>query len=472
MIYQTFRRNSLRIIFFIAAFFYLLYFLGIIRGEVLLFGNSELVSISSFGEIFSALGGPNKVGDGGWYLRIAQELSTQNFVDSTSYWWLRSSSPGLGVIEGIFLKFFGVKLFGYAYLIFLAILWSSLFSLAVGKIQNLNSLILKYVFFLIALQYTGIKEWMLGSGVFFTEALSTPLFLLSLIFTVYASNLHNVTKRSLLIGLSSTFLAMAAFVRGTYLFVSYGYVVFGLLTFLYSHIFSKKFVYRYRFPFIESSRSTSLNLFLVGIGSQVALMPYFIFSKFYLETKFGTLNSNDFHLQYAWIDPVKDPFKSIGAGWLCLINEKYCQKDFVSQVDYSKILFQDLSTFFHFPLEVISSRFKVFTRAWFSSEAPGATGNFDAVIQGILFLAILCLILLCALVIHDYELRKFSSLYLFLILLLIAPLVLTHVEVRFLIPVKMILIFYLLHLSSLEGAHSLLRNFFKRAKVLFSSSRI
>lgn len=450
---QFLRKYFFTSLFVVALFTYLLHFIGVINGRIILFGNSSFVSLSDFEGIFRDLGGPAKVGDGGWHLRVAQELATQNFVQNSSFWWLTASSPGLGVIEGLFLKVFGFNSFAYSYLIFLALLWTILFGLVFGRIQSILELFAKFVLFIVVLQYTGIESWMLGHGAFFSEALATPFFLISVGLAFRAFTIQNVNARSLLIGISATFLAVAAFVRGSYLYVSYGFFLLGFLVLIYTYVKLNVRGVQYRFPYIESTKAFPLILFLVGIGTQLALLPYFIFSRNYLGTKFGSLNSTDFHLQYAWIDPAKDPFKTIGAGWLCSINKQYCQQDFSSSASHLRLLLQDVFTFLSYPQEVITSRFQVFVRAWFSSESPGATGSYDAVAQGVLFIVAIILIVALTFQSRNVELRILSGSSLFILFLLICPLFLTHIEVRFLIPFKSYLIFYLLYIlnrTSLE----------------------
>jgi hypothetical protein len=154
----------------------------------------------------------------------------------------------------------------------------------------------------------------------------------------------------------------------------------------------------------------------------------------------GTLNSTGFHLQYAWINPEKNQFRSIGAGWLCEINPKFCQEQISSITSLKQIARQDLETFFHFPLEVLNSRFEVFLRAWFSGEGPGATGNFDAIGQGILLLLLLVGAIFAYFLTPDSQIKLEIRVYLVFFLASLAPYLMTHVEVRFMIPAKVLII--------------------------------
>lgn len=428
-----------RVIFFSFVFLFLLNALGIRDGGMLLFGNAAETNLRDFQAIFTDLGGPVRLGDGGWHLRIATELSTQSFVNTESLWWLTSAPPGVAVVEALVIKLVGFESFGIFYCAFIVVLWATAFSLFFGSIKTPKRLAINILAFVLLFNFTGFRQWMIGPGIFFTEALSTPFLLISIALLIRSRVTNNPTLVSLYLGLSAVFLASASFVRANFLYISYAFLLIGIFLYLRKVLF-----FQLNYKSKESSKEVDLriNFLMYGFGSLLALFPYFVMAHNYLKMPPGALNSSGFHLQYAWINPSNDPFRSIGAGWLCEINSKYCQKGFEGITQPAKLIRQDLETFLQFPVDVISSRFDVFVRAWFSGEGPGATGSYDAIFQGLLLLAIFGVLLFMSFYVKESIYRSESRIFLILSAALLGPYAITHLEVRYLIPIKLLTLLF------------------------------
>jgi hypothetical protein len=424
----------LNIYFAVFAFAFILFSTGSLDLRIILYGNSDFTNLSNFNQIFSDLGGPMKSGDGGWHLRVASELASQNFVSNGSIGWLTSAPPGVGVAEALMIKFFGFKGFGISYCIFISLLWAFSFLSILGEIHSKIGLIKHAVILILIMQYTGFSQWMTGPGIFFTEALSTPLLIVAAGMSIRALSSSNSSKRGLFLGLSAVFLASASFVRANFVYTTYLFILVGALIFVTRKVSRSKKLHS------KLSRFQSNELLMIGVGSLIALAPYYYMAKNYLKMPLGALNSTGFHLQYAWINPDKDQFKTIGAGWLCDINEKYCQNGFEASASVEKYARQLIETFMAFPIEVIQSRFSVFLRGWFSGEGPGATGSFDGILQGIVLL-----LFLVGLIVYHFcartELNRLEvNIFLIFLVSSIAPYLITHVEVRFFVPAKILIL--------------------------------
>jgi hypothetical protein len=455
-------RIALNFVFFVFTFICFMLLLGSYDGVIKIFGSSSSTNLLNFQSIFNDLGGPNKSGDGGWHLRVAIELASQDYVNRESLWWLTSAPPGVAIIEGLIIKLVGYQMFGVTYCILICLLWTFSVIAFFDLFNSAKDLFIRCFAIIFLLQYTGFGQWMIGQGVFFTEALSTPFVIISFSFFLRSFKAINETWRSLHLGLASLFLASAAFVRANFLYVAYLFLLLGFLGFVLRKLFPK----RIHFELLTESRNYS-NYLMYGIGPLLALIPYFFMAYSYLKMPFGALNSSGFHLQYAWINPARDGFKSIGAGWLCEINSKYCQDGFQAVTPVRKILQQDLETLLGFPSEVITSRAGVFGRGWFSGEAPGATGSYDAILQGLIIVFLFILIASLVFNAFDSQVKRESKLFLFLVVSLLVPYSLTHLEVRYLIPAKIFTLlfsirFAILYLSSKEN--KLLRIFNRSGK--------
>jgi hypothetical protein len=179
-------------------------------------------------------------------------------------------------------------------------------------------------------------------------------------------------------------------------------------------------------------------------------------AKTYLLMPVGTLNATGFHLQYAWINPEGNQFKTVGAGWLCQINDQYCQQEILSEYSVGQIIRQNLETLISYPFDVIGARIDVFARAWFSGEGPGATGNYDGIFQGGIILSLLVALFFICILTQNSQVKYEIKLTAVFLLACILPYLITHVEVRFLIPAKILIIFVsartLLHFSG-ESQH-------------------
>jgi len=385
-----------------------------------------------------------KSGDGGWHLRVATELASQNFVNTESLWWLTSAPPGVAVVEALVIKLAGFESFGIFYCVLIALLWTTAFSFFFGSVRTVKRLVASIFAFLLLFNYTGFSQWMIGPGIFFTEALSTPFLIISIALLIRSRKSSNPTLVSLYLGLSAVSLASASFVRANFLYISYTFALLGILLYIiririrYSNKKSKRF-----------SKEVNLgNDFLMyGFGSLVALLPYYMMAYNYLKMAPGALNSSGFHLQYAWINPSNDPFKSIGAGWLCEINTKYCQSGFEAVTQPGRLLRQLFETFLQFPIDVLSSRTDVFIRAWFSGEGPGATGSYDAIFQGALLLAFILFLLFMCFYAKGLNYRSEARYFLIFAISLLVPYAITHLEVRYLIPIKLLALLFVTRFS-------------------------
>lgn len=438
------QKAILRVIFSGFVFLYILNALGLGDGRINLFGNSKPSNLRDFQEIFTALGGPIKLGDGGWHLRVASELVSQNFVNTESLWWLTSAPPGVAVVEALVIKLVGFESFGIFYCILIAFLWTTAFLLFFGSASTVKRLVLNILAFLTLFNFTGFSQWMIGPGIFFTEALSTPFLIISIALLIKSRNSSNPSLVSLYLGLSAISLASASFVRANFLYISYTFALLGILLYLrkfgiqHLKVKSKKF---------SKEADPGANFLMYGFGSLVALFPYFVMAYDYLKMPPAALNSSGFHLQYAWINPNNDPFRSIGAGWLCEINRKYCQNGFEAVTQPGKLLRQHFETFLQFPIDVLTSRADVFIRAWFSGEGPGATGSYDAKFQGILLLVFLLCLIFMSIYAKDSNNRSESRYFMIFATALLVPYAITHLEVRYMIPIKLLILLFVTRFS-------------------------
>lgn len=425
--------------FFVVSFVCLLLLSGGLKGEKLLFGNSDPTNLFDFNQIFTDLGGPARSGDGGWHLRVASELASQNFVNVGSLGWLTSAPPGLAIAEGFIIKMFGFDLFGIAYLILICALWAFALMSFFSSTSSVFLFASRIFCMLITLQFTGFSQWMIGPGIFFTEALSTPLLILSITFLLKATKRGNDTLSSAHLGLASIFLGSASLVRANFVYISYISIIMGFLLIL-SGALTKIKNSKYR----KTKSITRFNprYLAYGIGSLMSLAPYYSMSYNYLGMPAGALNSIGFHLQYAWIRPLNDQFKTIGAGWLCEINENYCQNGFNATASFFQYARQFLETLVTFPFQVLENRLNVFGRGWFSGEGPGATGSYDGMAQGFLLLFLICTICILSIKSTHPKIKAEATIFLVLMIALVFPYLLTHVEVRFLIPIKILIILF------------------------------
>lgn len=436
---SKFRPLILNVVFFLVSLAFLLLLSGGVSGEKLLYGQSNPTNLFNFNQIFTDLGGPARSGDGGWHLRVASELASNNFVSDGSLGWLTSAPPGVAIAEGLTIKMFGYHSFGFSYLILICVLWAFAFTAFLGSPNGLINFIFRLLLMFGSLQFTGFSQWMLGPGVFFTEALSTPFVILSVAFLLKATKRRNDTLNSIYLGLASIFLGSASLVRANFVYISYVSIIVGIFL-----------TFRGALNVARNSKHKKTKLvapptprYLVyGIGSLVSLTPYYLMSYSYLGMPAGALNSTGFHLQYAWIRPVKDQFKTIGAGWLCEINEKYCQDGFNSTTPFFQYARQFFETLATFPFQVLENRLNVFARGWFSGEGPGATGSYDGLVQGSMLLMLICTILMLSIKTPHFGIKVEARIFLLLAIALVFPYLLTHVEVRFLIPIKLLTILF------------------------------
>jgi hypothetical protein len=436
-------KYAVRLLYSLSLLVYIFVSTGGMRSGIKLYGNVGQTDLTSFTQLSKDLG----AGDASWHFKIANELLTQNSVAENSLWWLRSAPPGLGVTEGLILRIFGFDGFGLAYIFAISFFWTLAFILIIGLGKTWYDLVKRAILIALILQYTGFSQWMTGPGIFYTESLSTALMVIALGFLLRAKRSKDSSYGSMLLGLSGVFLASASFFRANFVYVTYFLLGIGFLKYCHLRIQGS----RRKEIWLNNLNDSAIQQLLVGLGSIIALLPYYYMAKTYLLMPAGALNATGFHLQYAWINPEGNQFKTVGAGWLCQINNQYCQQEILSEYSVGQIIRQNLETLISYPFDVIRARIDVFARAWFSGEGPGATGNFDGVFQGVIILSLLVALFFICILSQNSQVKYEIKLAAVFLLACILPYLITHVEVRFLIPVKILVIFVsartLLHFS-------------------------
>jgi hypothetical protein len=365
--------------------------------------------------------------DPGSYLNAALELENLNEITVHQVWVTNLWPPGMLVLNAVLLRFFGDS-FGLAFAVFTMLIWSTLISLFALKLRvrfGVNGALLLSTLLIIS---PPIQSWILGYGLFYAEGISVAAFLVGSICLLEMSRQIKYLNSMHWGILAGIFFSIAAYFRTTFSNIQFALLgSAGIATVvLVAALLSKK-----------SNRLVALVKVQVSgiITSWIVLLslmePWLQFKN----TRDWSI-VGDMFFRGVWRERSTLPDFAISAGWGCEINEEFCKEvqDYESVTGalfpIEEMRSETFLTAIFNPIEYVQDRFTFISESWFFGPTSA-----DPKFVGLIILFLFGWTL--AVLVGSVMKFEFSSLAIFLsILLLAAPLMIGHIEPRYLIPLQ------------------------------------
>jgi hypothetical protein len=397
----------------------------------LLWGNGEkFINLTSPSDLTLALG----TNDAGMNYLSALEL-VKNFIKigSPGIEWFKFSPPGGAVIEATLLILTG-RFWPVFYILLVCAIWSLACTLAFKNSSYKTTLL-----GLAILSLSPMSDWVFGPGVFFNDGIASGLFILGVVLYLKFNRDNNFKY----VFLTAVLFAVATLIRAQYLMIMYALI---FMIFIYTLIIAYKKYHRndYRSELFEN-----INLNIILGTWLLFLSPWFLYAKFWLNLNWLQIVGTSNHFRTAWMtQEMSGSFWDAGYGWACQINQIRCLEiwsnvESIGENNLSKNFFMNetFALILDNPVDFIMNRLYWISRAWFSGDAFGYKGNWENFSAGILYI-LLILICLKISVKTKFPIIKLMTIT-SLIIFILAPFLIVHIEVRYLIFLKMLPIFFL-----------------------------
>jgi hypothetical protein len=286
-----------------------------------------------------------------------------------------------------------------------------------------------------------MQVWIFGFGLFYAEGFATAAFMGGLILLVESSQAKRESTTISLGTLSGVMFAMAAYFRASYSLLETGLAILtlisGLLWLAGKGINGVSKLKQLFYPILLTTSSAWVAMFLL-------MEPWlrFVESAVRFERSWSVVGGN--FLRGAWLDRLALPdfLQEGGAGWACILNLGACVKvNEFEQTTGGPFPSEELSqmtiqAIFQNPGLYILDRFHFFYTGWFSLENTMGSPGY---LWGVFYLIAVVFLLITT--IKRILNRQFIYVFVMLALgILIAPLMIGHVEPRYFIPVKLLIL--------------------------------
>jgi hypothetical protein len=418
-------------------------------------GSETNVALQGFVPVTtSAVELPEKFGlsDNHFYVQTGLDLADGGSLSTDSQFSLRQWAPGTSFLVAGIVKIFGPSVsLGIIWGLFSAVLWTVVFLTLVCASKSNLGVIFLGASFIFLFQSTPFVDWFFSSGYFYSESISIAFGILAMLSLGFK-------RQDLRVGfLTGTFLALAAFFKGTYEFVGLVFTLFTMVYLVTSYIV-RKFPSK-RIEFLVPPNRHLKRISFTVIVFHLYTFPWRIWSDLNLYPSSFTLDWTAHTSQYwghrwmptDWLEKVGSSWFSINGGnSACILDLQKCKEvaelelpsggNFSGGGHYSQHDFMRMSleTFLLHPFDWISSRIPFFQNAWFPSDADSSVQ-----IWGIIFLLSTLFITILAvqkLLVPKSVFLNFSEsvIYISIALGTLLPLLLQQIEPRYLYPLQIL----------------------------------
>jgi hypothetical protein len=392
--------------------------------------------------------------DAGSYLSAAIQLDSFSRMSTDTLWVLNLWPPGMFTLEAALLRalpnddWFGIALGGLT-----AVLWGSLLGYLAWLLSKLCGFVISACVLCISIAFGPIHDWILDSGLFYADGFGVYFLLLGIIFAIsgleVSRRTHSITLLAVLSGIS---FALAAYFRATYINLLYPLI---FCTVIFTLLF-----------FIKLAGETKIsNVNLLKLLKPILFVSVALFSFFtlvnpwmnYLEKEVrGTREWSvvgDTFITGMWVDRELQPDFLQGVGWACTIDEKECLEirtlqenfgapNFVVKDDgvtgsngvlsSKDLLRRGAITALTHPIEYVVDRFNFIGTAWNTSEIGQINYPLGLLLIGFVYFFFHRLIV-------DKESRRTIFIFVtFVYAVVFIPYLIGHIEIRYLLPFKLI----------------------------------
>lgn len=380
--------------------------------------------------------------DGGSYLKAAIELSTLGGLTTDKFWVINLWPPGMVIVNAALIEVFGNG-YGVAYGLLIVIVWTTLLSAFAVKVLRRFGSLAAFTSSALVLVSGPMQSWIFGSGLFYAEGFSTAAYLSGLILLIKSSQ-SIVKSRMISLGfLAGTSFAAAAYFRSSFSLIEPALLlmtlVFSILYFAGRYSLSNR---RVR----SKLTATALPLGSAWIAMTLLMEPWLRFTEMAIRPGLRTWSvvSGGF-FRGAWVErnEMAGFLANGGVGWACELDPDTCQEIAASEAatgqlfPISEIVLLTVKTALLNLDQYLLDRFEFISTGWFSNEASGM--GTPAVLWG--FILLVGFVLVVSLIVRKISSNNYIlASILILAVILTLPLFIGHIEPRYFIPLKMLIL--------------------------------
>lgn len=381
--------------------------------------------------------------DPGSYLNAAIELERYGHLTSNQIWVINLWPPGMVWLDALLVGYFGDN-FGIAFAILVISIWTMLSGFFAIELKKHFGFLISLISVSFLLLSSPIQMWVLHSGLYYAEGISIAAFFGGLILLIRGS--HNdpdtvlVYVRGMVAGI---FFAVSAYFRST--FSTLEALLLFLSLFLAATLFFLRKKRKFDGLFTGLKRQFKL-LSITWLSMFLLMEPWLQFTQHFVRgfRAWSVVGANFFRNVWAIRSESADFMQAGGIGWGCEIDKVFCQE--VNGFETSTgtlypiqdLIIHAMWTILTHPVQYLEDRLKFLGTGWFSNEASMGT---SAIVPGFILL-----ILFIGVLVQTLRLSvnpDFVTAFIFLAaVLVIAPLMIGHVEPRYFIPLKLLFILY------------------------------
>lgn len=380
--------------------------------------------------------------DAGSYLKASMELEALNYLTANQHWVINLWPPGMVWLDAALLRLFGSS-FALSLAILSGLIWVTVASVFAIKIRTNFGQPLAYLSVTFLLMSSPLQIWIFDAGLFYAEGFSIAAFLGGLVLLIRGS-LRNVKESLISHGISAgVMFGLAAYFRTTFstleTLLLLGVIGLALLAILQRLINGVTATLRQLNNQLVLLTATWLAMFTL-------MEPWLQFTTSAIrgERAWSVVGGN--FLRGAWVNRSTSPdfLKSGGVGWACEMDPKFCQKlidqekNVGAPYDITDLALKTIQTIVAHPFEYLTDRTHYLLAGWFSSEQSMGTLS---LVSG--FILMSAFFITISQLVKSVRAGNFASLFVILAcFLIIAPMMIGHVEPRYFIPLK--LLFFIL----------------------------
>lgn len=393
--------------------------------------------------------------DAGSYLQAAQSLVTNGRTIPDWAWVLNLWPPGMVWLDGMALHFSPLA-FGVTIALVTALVWSiPLAILSWPFMKSPQSALVVFVVELAALGTSPFQSWMFDEGLFYADALAAGLFLLSMSLIVNRMRapapVHSWVRDGIFAGIA---LAAANYLRTSYSLVAWVLAATAILLGILIAIRRRK---------KHSTKDLLLQVIILSTAvlSVVVLMQPYTSYELATNKRVQFTTTEDLVYQHVWQNPTTDKVPQWmlegGSTLGCDLDATECARIHVANESShppkpDQLRNELVKAILTHPVAFVENRVHYVSTQWFADELGSyshvptdyrsgpvsyASSPNPNVPQGLFYLALVIGAVACSIVLARRGLWSLLALPLVLAGLL-APFAMVHVEVRYLIPLKMI----------------------------------
>lgn len=394
--------------------------------------------------------------DSGSYLKAAIDLESFGEIRPDFFWVYNLWPPGMPFLEALLIRLEPLIPFPLAYAHLIWILWSMLLAWLGWMIRRQASLIYAIAFIALSSQLTPFSDWIFGYGLFYAEGISSLFFLTGLVLFIRGTLRHphggQFTAQSIRIGvLVGLSFGAAAYFRASFsvlLQAGIALLILGAIILLLNAL--RVAPLRLKSLFQAGVRRGVIPMTALATMAAV-MLPWQVFASNAVrpgDLSWSTVSGS--FIAGTWADRTSTAsfLAEGGVGWACHLDPVQC-REISELMDSSSAAFDQaavpsvselgqraLFVALNNPIEFVSDRFHFFMKGWFASETgigiPANSGGFvNAILLGVFLVAL-----------RPHLQRGYYELLAIPLLAAsqVVPLIIGHVEPRYFIPIKLLIL--------------------------------